>query len=305
MEEYVLRTHNLTKRYGDKVVVDNVNISIKKGDIYGLIGRNGAGKTTFIRMITDLTCATSGSLELFGKKDGKGLVEERKRIGGIIETPVLYNGLTAKQNLEYYRIFSGIADKNIIEKLLDTVGLEDTGKKKVKDFSLGMKQRLGLALAILGNPDFIILDEPINGLDPIGIVEMRNIIKRLNTEFEITVLISSHILPELSQIATKYGIINDGKLVKEVTKQQLDEECVRSLLVEVDDVHKATIVMESSLNTTNYVVVDNHKIRLYDYLDNPSEVTYQLNNQGVRVSSISEFGIDLENYFINVIGEVK
>ena len=299
MENYVLRTYGLSKQYDQKTVVDDVSISIKKGDIYGLIGRNGAGKTTFIRMVTDLTSPTSGEIELFENKTE--LTSGRSRIGCIVETPALYNGLTAHQNLEYYRILRGIPSKKVASELLEKVGLVDIDNKKVKNFSLGMKQRLGLAIAILGNPDFIILDEPINGLDPIGIIEMRNIIKKLNEELGVTILISSHILPELSQIATKYGIIDNGKLIKEITKKELEDECVRYLAIEVDDVEKATTVIETCLKTNNYSVIGDGEIRMYEFLNDPSEVTYQLNNNGVRVNSISEVGIDLENYFKSVI----
>lgn len=305
MEEYVLRTYNLTKKYKDQKAVDNVSITIKKGEIYGLIGKNGAGKTTFIRMITDLILATSGEIELFGEKSECKLAEGRERIGCIVETPALYKGLTAYQNLEYYRIQRGIPDKKVIPEVLKSVGLKDTGKKKVKDFSLGMRQRLGLAVAILGNPDFVILDEPINGLDPIGIIEMRNIIKSLNKELGITILISSHILTELSQIATKYCIIDEGKVIKEITKQELEEQCKRSLTVEVDNVKRAVTVIEEKLKTNNYVVINDNKIRVFDYLDNPSEVTNQLICNEVRVSSIFETGVNLEDYFKTVLKEVE
>jgi len=305
MNETILQTRNVTKKYGGKAAVANVSMNIKKGDIYGLIGRNGAGKTTLMRLIAALSSADNGEIELFGKTTAAGLNESRRRMGCVIETPALYPNLTAVQNLEYYRILRGIPDKNIIEKALKTVSLTDTGKKKFKNFSLGMKQRLGVALALLNNPDFIILDEPINGLDPMGIVEMRETFKKLNHEHGITIMISSHILSELSMTATRYGIINDGKLIKELTNDELKEQCQRCLSVIVDETAKAVTIIETELNTTKYKVINDKEIRIYDYLDNPSEVTFRLNSGGVRVSSLSEIGDNLEDYFISLVGEGK
>lgn len=301
MNETVLHTKNLTKHYAGKPAVDNVNMTIQKGDIYGLIGKNGAGKTTLIRMITSLIGPSNGEIKLFGEDSSAGLTRARKRVGCVVEMPALYPSLTAEQNLEYYRILYGIPEKDRIKSALEMVGLTDTGNKKYKNFSLGMKQRLGLALAILGHPDFILLDEPINGLDPIGIIEMRETIKNLNEKYGITILISSHILTELSQIATRYGIINNGKLVKEVTNSQLAEQCQRYLSVIVDDIKKAAVIIETSLNTTNFKTVGQNEIRIYDYLDNPSEVTYQLNSNGIRVNSIKEIGDSLEDYFKAIV----
>jgi len=221
MSEIILKMSGVTKKYGSKAAVDNISMTIYKGDIYGLIGRNGAGKTTLMRVITSLTSIDSGKIALFGETSAARLTKARRRMGCVIETPALYPNLTAFQNLEYFRILRRIDDKSIVEKSLKTVALEDTGKKKFRDFSLGMKQRLGLALALLGNPDFIILDEPNNGLDPIGIVEMRETILRLCKEQGITIMISSHVLSELSMTATRYGIINNGKLIKEMTNNEL------------------------------------------------------------------------------------
>lgn len=302
MNQTVLQTRNITKRYGNTAAVDNVSMAIRKGDIYGLIGRNGAGKTTLMRMITSLTFPNSGELELFGQTTERSLSEARRRMGSVVETPALYPSLTAAQNLEYYRILRGIPDKGIVQKTLENVNLADTGNKKFRNFSLGMKQRLGLALALLGSPDFIILDEPVNGLDPMGIVEMREMIKRLNTEQSITFMISSHILSELSLIATHYGIINDGRLIKELTDEELREECQRCLSIKVDDTAKAAAILETALKTTKYKVVGSDELRLYDCFDNPAEVTFQLSAGGVRVSSLSEVGDNLEDYFVSLVG---
>lgn len=304
MQEIVLRTHNITKKYNNITAVDSFNMTIYKGDIYGLIGRNGAGKTTLSRIITGLSIPSNGKLTLFGKSLQSKLNEVRKRIGSVIETPALYPNLTAYQNLEYYRIQRGIPDKKVITNALEIVDLTNTEKKKFKDFSMGMKQRLGLALALLNNPDFIILDEPINGLDPMGIVEMRNTIKKLNQDYGITILISSHILKELYLVATRYGIINDGKLIKELSQEKLNDECQKALLISVDDTARAVVVIETVLKTTKFKVTGQNEIKVYDYLDNPSEVSFQLNKAGIRVSSINEIGDNLEDYFIKLVGGV-
>ncbi|QVK20103.1 ATP-binding cassette domain-containing protein [Mycoplasmatota bacterium] len=304
MKEIILKTHNITKNYSGTAAVKSFNMTIYKGDIYGLIGRNGAGKTTLSRIITGLSIPDTGSITLFGKQSQSELNYERKRIGCVIETPALYNNLTATQNLEYYRIQRGIPDKKVIIRALEMVDLTNTGKKKFKNFSMGMKQRLGLALALLNNPDFIILDEPINGLDPMGIVEMRKTIIKLNQDYGITILISSHILKELYLVATRYGIIDNGKLIKELNQDELNEECQKALLITVDDTANAAAVLETVLKTNKFKVISQNEIKVYDYLDNPSEVTFQFNEAGIRVSSINEIGDNLENYFITQVGEV-
>jgi len=297
----VLKTQNLTKLYGGKSAVDNVSIAIEKGDIFGLIGQNGAGKTTFMRMITALAKPDSGHIELFGEKDETKLNEARSRIGSVVEMPALYHNLTAKQNLEYYRIQRGITDKNRVQQCLDIVGLADTGKKKFRNFSLGMKQRLGLAVAILSRPDFLILDEPSNGLDPTGIIEMRELVKRLSKE-GITILISSHLLTELAQMANKYAIIHHGRLIKSLTAEQLNEECRKALAITVDDVAKAAVLLETELNIKDYKQVSANELRIYGYTSDPADVTFKLSQAGVRVASVQEVGDSLEDYYTNIIG---
>ncbi len=303
MNEVILQTKNITKLYGNVAAVDNVSMTLRKGDIYGLIGRNGAGKTTLTRVITSLTNANSGKIELFGESSAAGLNRARKRIGCVIEMPALYPNLTAMQNLEYYRILKGIPNKGSIERVLEMVGLNDTGKKKFKNFSLGMKQRLGIALALLDNPDFILLDEPINGLDPMGIVEMRDTFKRLNQEHNISLMISSHILNELSLVASRYGIIHKGRLIKELTNDELREECQKGVAVVVDDKAKAVSIIETQCNSKKYKVVNNHEIRIYDCLEDPSEINDRLVRGGVRVSCLKEVGDNLEDYFVSLVGK--
>lgn len=305
MNERVLVTRGLTKIYSGKAAVDNVNIVINKGDIYGLIGRNGAGKTTLIRLIASLVLPNSGDIEMFGESSESGLTKARARMGAVVENPAFYPNLTAEQNLEYYRIMYGIPEKSRVQEALEMSGLTDTGKKKFKNFSLGMKQRLGLSLAAMGKPDFIILDEPVNGLDPIGIIEMRETIKRLNREHGITMLVSSHILSELSQMATRYGIIENGKLIKEVTDEELHQKCQRCIAVVVEDIAGATSVIETKLNTTNYKVINGNEIRIYDHIEDPAEISFQLNSNGIRVSSVHEVGDNLEDYFRSIINGQK
>jgi ABC-2 type transport system ATP-binding protein len=300
----VLKTQNLTKRYGGKAAVDNVSLTVERGDIFGLIGQNGAGKTTLMRMVASLSRSDGGEIELFGQSSVNGLNAGRSRMGCVVETPALYPNLTAAQNLEYYRIQRGITDKGVVQKSLESVNLTGTGKKKFKNFSLGMKQRLGLALAILNSPDFLILDEPINGLDPMGIIEMRDLMKRLN-EQNITILISSHILSELAQVATKYAIIHHGRLVKSMTLGELRDECKRALSVTVDDTAKAAVILETALKIHDYKQIGANELRIYEGLDNPSEVTFQLSQGGVRVASLHEIGDSLEDYFISLVGEGK
>ena len=297
----VLKTNNLTKRYGGRAAVDNVSITVEKGDVYGLIGQNGAGKTTLMRLVASLAWPDSGDIELFGATGRAELNSMRARVGSVVETPALYPNLTAEQNLEYYRIQWGIPDKAVVSRSLELVNLAGTGKKKFRNFSLGMKQRMGLALAILNNSDFLMLDEPINGLDPTGIIEMRDLMKRLN-EQGITLLISSHILSELSQIANKYAIIHEGRLVRNITQVQLREECKRALLISVDDTQKAASILELDLNIRDYKQTSANELRVYEYLDDPAEVNYRLNQGGVRVASLREVGDSLEDFYTKIIG---
>ena len=302
MQNNVLETSALNKIYPACRALDNVNLTVRQGDIYGFIGQNGAGKTTLIRAVTGLITPSQGEVALFGKADTASLRLARKRIGCIIEGPVFYPKMTAEQNLEYYRIQRGIPSRAAIGTALETAGLTDTGKKKYNQFSLGMKQRLGLALAIMGKPDFLILDEPINGLDPMGIIEFRSIIQNLNQKHGMTILISSHILTELAQVATTYGIIHQGKLVKEFGKAQLEKETRRCLSVRVDDAAAAATLLEETLHTTEFEVLPDGELRIYTFLDNPSEVTFRLSTSGIRVHSASELGTNLEEYFLSTIG---
>lgn len=305
MREIILETHNLTKKYKNFTALDNLNITIQKGDIYGLIGRNGAGKTTLMKLITTLAKPTSGSFTLFGKSsDSNDLYESKGRVGALIEYPAFYPNLSAFDNLKYYAIQRGITDMKQIDKVLDIVNLRDTGKKKVKTFSLGMKQRLGIALAILNNPDFVILDEPINGLDPIGISELRDTFKNL-AKNGITLLVSSHILSELYVLSTKFAFIERGRLIKEITKEELDMECSKCLIIKSNDSKKVSYLLEKELDTDNYKVIDDEEVRVYDFLEEPEKVSDVLADNKVRIKEFYEYGISLEDYFKKIIKEGK
>ncbi|NRT92151.1 ABC transporter ATP-binding protein [Clostridium beijerinckii] len=299
---YVLETKNLTKKYKNTQALDNINIKLEKGNIYGFVGQNGAGKTTLIRLITGLSFPTSGELYLFGQTGEKKLQEQRKRLGCMVETPALYPNMTAYQNLEIQRIQRGIPDKKVIEDTLELVGLKDTGKKKAKDFSLGMKQRLGIALALINDPEFLILDEPVNGLDPVGIVEIRELIKRLNKEKGMTILISSHILEELYHTANHYIIISHGNILETLTQEELNEKCKKHIAINVDDESLAATILEEELHTNNYQIMPDKTIRLYDYLDDIKSVSIALSRNNLIITGISLAGDSLEDYFIRRIG---
>lgn len=301
MPEQILKTRNLTKKYGAFSAVDNLSFSLQKGDIYGLIGQNGAGKTTLLKMVGGLTVPASGELELFGQTSEDGLNRARLRIGCMIESPAFFPYLSATENLEYYRIQKGISETKRVREVLQFVSLADTGRKKFKDFSMGMKQRLGLALAIMGNPDLIILDEPINGLDPMGIAEFRDIIWKLNRECKTTVLLSSHILGELSQIATVYGFINRGRLVEQISAKELTEKCKRRLVIKVNDTEKAACILKDELFCTQYEIRDS-RIFVDKYMDTPELLTDTLVKNGIHVSELTTTGLNLEQYFINLVG---
>ncbi len=300
MKEIVLKTKGLTKRYKDFAALNDVDITIEKGDIYGLIGRNGAGKTTLMKVITTLTNKSDGEFWLFSEKDSN-LTDTKRRIGCLIENAAFFGNMSAYDNLKYYAMQKGIVNKKQIDDALELVDLTGAKKKKFKNFSLGMKQRLGIALALMDNPDFIILDEPINGLDPIGISELRDTFRMLNEEKGITILISSHILSELYNVATKFCILEKGQVVKELTKEELDMECSRCISIKTDDVKNAAVILEQELKTTNYTVVDDGEIRLYDYLEQTGKVNKALAKNDINVIGITENGISLEDYFKTVI----
>ena len=302
MANEILVTRGLTKRYGNHLAVDHVELSIQKGQIYGLVGRNGAGKTTIIRMVTAQTVPTEGEVSLFGASGERELSKMRARTGAMVETPSFYPYLTARQNLEYYRIQRGIPGRRVVDEVLEEVDLAGTGKKTFKNFSLGMKQRLGLALALMNHPEFLLLDEPINGLDPEGIVEFRELLLQLNRERQTTILISSHILSELSTLATHYAFIEKGRVLESVSADRLREKCRECLELTVDDAARAARVLEEQLGTRDFEVLPHNKLRLYTFLDQPQTVNRVLLENGVGLISAQQRSSDLEDYFLSLIG---
>lgn len=302
MNEIVLEVKNVTKTYKHVNAVDNATLSIERGKIYGFIGQNGAGKTTLIRILTGLIFPNSGSISIFSSSNKSDLELARKKIGVIVENPALYLNMSAYENLDIQRKLFGIKDKNIINSILNTVGLLDTKNKKVKNFSLGMKQRLSIGLALINDPEILILDEPINGLDPVGIAGVRELLKKINKEKNITIIISSHILSELYQLATNYIIINKGEIIQELTLDELDEKCMKHIFMQVDNVSQAVDIIENNLRTNHFQVLDNNIIKLYDYTDNMKHVAKVFLENNALITYFTLSSDSLESYYINLIG---
>ncbi len=298
MNEVVIKTYDLCKTYKDTEAVSHVNMTIYKGDIYGFIGQNGSGKSTTLKMITGLIFPSKGDIKLFGESRNKF---SSRRIGSLIENAGLYPNLSAYDNMEIKAIAMGLKDKKMIEELLTLVHLNSKSKKAVNKYSLGMKQRLGIAMALLGNPDLLILDEPINGLDPEGIREIREVIQYLNKTKKMTIIISSHILGELSKVATRYGIIRDGQMIEEISAKELDEKCRAYLSLKVDDVTRAIPILENELFITDYVVHENNEIWVYDEIESV-KVNKTLSNHNISISQMFYQKKDLESYFLEKIG---
>ncbi len=296
--DFVLETKNLSKSYGHSHALSGVDMHVPKNSVYGLVGRNGAGKTTLMRVVTGIQRESGGSYSLFGvdNKDKK-IVKERKRVGAMIESPSIFLDISAEENLKMqYRIL-GLPSFSDIPEILRIVGLEDTGKKKAASFSFGMKQRLGIAMAIAGSPDLLILDEPINGLDPEAIVEMRELIIRLNKEMHMTIVVSSHILDELSRVATYYGFLDSGRMVKEISREEMDKECRKAMRVKVKSIEKASVSL--SRIGLEFSIIDDDTPDLYGEIGF-QEVLKLLENAGVV--DIEKKNENLEGFFINTIG---
>ncbi|MGL5694446.1 MAG: ABC transporter ATP-binding protein [Peptostreptococcaceae bacterium] len=298
----VIKTYNLSKKYKNFDALIDVSINVKQGDIYGLVGDNGAGKTTLLRILTGQSIESSGSFEIFSTSNEKELNEVKKNMGVIIEAPSFYPNLSIEKNLEYYRIQRGIPGKDKVGDALREVNLYDIRKKKFSQLSLGMKQRLGLALAIMGDPELLILDEPINGLDPSGIIEIRNLLLRLNKEKNITIVISSHILLELANIATCYGFLSKGKLLQEISAKQLNEKCKSYLEVKVSNANKLTALLEEKLGHSDYKVLPNDIIQLFNEDRDPQKISELVIKNGIGLISLDEKTVDLENYYMSLMG---
>lgn len=300
--EYILRTNNLTKVFKEKKVIADVNMNIKKGEIYGFLGPNGAGKTTVMKLITNLIKPTSGEIEIFGEKLTNSSFEILKRMGTIIEYPVFYDKLTAEENLDLHLEYMGYHDKNAIGKVIDMVNLKNIEGKTVKDFSVGMKQRLGIARAIITKPEFILLDEPINGLDPIGIKEFRNLFKMLSKEYGMTILISTHILAEIEQMADTIGVIDNGKLIEEVSMNSIRESNLEYIELKTNNIEKAAYVLENSLKMGNFKIMDDNIIRIYEVSIAQGEILKNLVSKDVEVEAINRKTSSLEEHFLNILG---
>ncbi|WP_374964153.1 ABC transporter ATP-binding protein [Lysinibacillus sp. RS5] len=298
---YIVKTNQLTKVYEGKEAVSSVNMHVKKGEIYGFLGPNGAGKTTVMKMLTNLTKPTSGDIEIFGEKLTDQSYEVLKRLGTIIEYPIFYENLTAKETLELHCEYMGYYDKKEITHVLDLVKLTNTEKKRVKDFSLGMKQRLGIARAIITKPELLILDEPINGLDPVGIKELRELFKMLCKEYGITIIISSHILGEIEQMADTIGVIKNGRLINEVSMDAVNHSQADYIEVIVNDGRKAAFIIEKELHITNFKLMDDNSIRIYESTASQKVLTKTLIEHDIEIEGISKKTSSLEDYFLKLI----
>ena len=298
--DYVLQTNALCKHYGQFKALDGLTMHIPKGAIYGFVGKNGAGKTTLIRLICGLQAPSSGTYTLYGiQNTDKRIVKAHRRMGAVVETPAIYPDMTAEQNLRHqYRVL-GLPSEDGLQELLELVGLHNTGKKKAKHFSLGMRQRLGIAVALCGDPDFLVLDEPVNGLDPQGIIEIRELILRLNRERGITILISSHILDELSRLATHYGFIDRGRLIKEISAEALNDACRKSLYAKVTDTKALARVLDE--HKVEYKILSATEAQIFATL-NVSQLTLRLAKEHCEVLSLQEHDESLESFYLNLLG---
>lgn len=301
--EYVLTTDHLCKNYGHFKALNQCSMHVPRGAIYGFVGKNGAGKTTLIRLICGLQRPTSGSYRLYGSENtDKKILEAQRRIGAVVETPSIYLDMAAEENMKEQYYVLGLPSFEGIPQTLKLVGLEDAGKKKAKDFSLGMRQRLGIAIALAGKPDLLVLDEPTNGLDPQGIVEMRELILKLNRERQITVLISSHILDELSRLATHYGFIDKGTIVKEITAEELENTCRKCVKLQVTDTAVLAHILDK--RGLEYEILSDTQANVYGELV-VSDVALELAEQNCRMFSVQEYEESLESYYLNLVGGGK
>ena len=296
----VLELKNISKVYGKKTVVDNFSLNVEKGHICGLIGPNGAGKTTIMKMIAGLAAPTKGEMSFFGKDDN--LDRYRSRMAFMLESPIIDKSMNARQNMEYVRYVKGVADKKKIDEMLDFVGLHDVGKKTAGKFSLGMTQRLGIAMALLTEPEIMVLDEPVNGLDPEGIVEIRLMLKKLSEEKNVTIIISSHILSELSELCTDFSIINHGRQLENLSREELMAKCRSYYAIRTNDVNRTAAVIEDKLGTKQYKVIHGDEIRLFDFLDNVEKVSKTITDNGLILTKFISEGESLEEFYLSKVG---
>lgn len=296
----VLELKNISKSYGKKTVVDNFSLNVEKGHICGLIGPNGAGKTTIMKMMAGLAAPTKGEMSFFGKSDN--LDQFRSRMAFMLESPIIDKSLNARQNMEYVRYVKGVADKKKIDEMLDFVGLGNVGKKAAGKFSLGMTQRLGIAMALLTEPEIMVLDEPVNGLDPEGIVEIRLMLKKLSEEKNVTIIISSHILSELSELCTDFSIINHGRQLENLSREELMAKCRSYYAIRTNDINRTAAVIEDKLGTKQYKVIHGDEIRLFDFLDNVEKVSKTITDNGLILTKFISEGESLEDFYLSKVG---
>lgn len=296
----VIELKNLSKKYGKATVVDNFSLNVEKGHICGLIGPNGAGKTTIMKMMAGLASPTSGEIGFFGKNDNLDL--SRKRMAFMLEAPIIDKSMNARQNMEYVRYVKGVADEKKIDEMLDFVGLHDVGKKAAGKFSLGMTQRLGIAMALLTEPEIMVLDEPVNGLDPEGIVEIRLMLKKLSEEKNVTIIISSHILSELSELCTDFSIINFGRRIENLSRDELMAKCRSYYAIRTNDINRTAAVIEDKLGTKQYKVIHGDEIRLFDFLDNIEKVSKTITDNGLILTKFISEGESLEEFYLSKVG---
>lgn len=302
---YILQTNHLTKTIGGKELVSNVNIKIKKGEIYGFLGPNGAGKTTVMKMITNFWKPTSGDIEIFGETLTPKSYEVLKRMGSIIEFPTFYNHMTGYENLKLHCEYMGYYKHSSIENALEMLGLGDAAGKPVRNYSLGMKERLGIARAILSKPELLILDEPTNGLDPAGMKQIRDLLKTLCTEYGITIMISSHILSEVESIADTIGVINHGMMMNEISMKEIEDMSLDYIELAVLNTKKAAFVLNEKLGLSNFKIIEDGKIRIYDNKISTQELSKVLTLSDVEVVAIGKKSETLEDYFLKMTAEVK
>lgn len=302
MEERVLQLEGVKKRYGSQQVLKQVDITIKKGQIYGLVGKNGAGKTTLMRILTGLTNMQAGKMWLLGEDGSRGYDAARKKMGSIIETPSFYPFFDGKTNLEYYN--RQLGGKAKVDEVLELIGLGNSGKKKFKNYSLGMKQRLGIGLAVLNNPEFLVLDEPINGLDPMGIVDMRNLIRKLNQERNITIIISSHILGELESIATNYGFLDKGVILEEVSREELEHKCRPVFKIRVNAPEKVLSFLKEKYGFSQ-ILLEEGAIMIKEPFEHPELLTREIVERGMDLYEFSVLNKSLESYYLDLIGKER
>lgn len=300
MKEYVIQANNLTKNYGSFTALDQVNIKVARGEIYGLIGDNGAGKTTFLKLVAGQLYPGSGELTLLGEHLSREMEKQRHRTGAIIESPGFYPQLSVAKNMEYYRLQKGIPGKKSVDKMLELVGLTDKKDKKAGHLSMGLKQRLGLAIALLGEPEVLILDEPINGLDPSGIIEIRNLLRRLNEEKNITIILSSHILTELEQLATVYGFLNKGRLLEQISVEKLKDKCNSFVEIQVSDAERYSVLLEGQMSENDYQILPDQVVRILHPAKETEEYSRLASDNGIHISRLEMRQMTLEAYYMNL-----